>query len=172
ECAEPYMIFKEADATKNKEKLEKLKSQADQFCQRLGKYRMPFAWTAIHLMNIVSSAGSLERDSTEVEISTGERKGSWSERRNSSIVGRRSLERTTSGDDACNLTSFRPATLTVTNFFKQVLFCHVGILGRCLCINFFSFRKVVIVLYMYGRVIPRNLKTLRIKIIKTTIRMR
>uniref|UniRef100_A0A2K6LRX7 Dedicator of cytokinesis 7 n=1 Tax=Rhinopithecus bieti TaxID=61621 RepID=A0A2K6LRX7_RHIBE len=121
ECAEPYMIFKEADATKNKEKLEKLKSQADQFCQRLGKYRMPFAWTAIHLMNIVSSAGSLERDSTEVEISTGERKGSWSERRNSSIVGRRSLERTTSGDDACNLTSFRPATLTVTNFFKQVL---------------------------------------------------
>ncbi|NXK87255.1 DOCK7 protein, partial [Formicarius rufipectus] len=48
-----------------------------------------------------------------------ERKGSWSERRNSSIVGRRSLERTTSGDETCNLTSFRPATLTVTNFFKQ-----------------------------------------------------
>uniref|UniRef100_A0A6I8NBI2 Dedicator of cytokinesis 7 n=1 Tax=Ornithorhynchus anatinus TaxID=9258 RepID=A0A6I8NBI2_ORNAN len=119
ECAEPYMIFKEADAAKNKEKLEKLKSQAEQFCQRLGKYRMPFAWTAIHLMNIVSSAGSLERDSTEVEISTGERKGSWSERRNSSIAGRRSLERTASGDEACNLTSFRPATLTVTNFFKQ-----------------------------------------------------
>uniref|UniRef100_A0A8C3T2F7 Dedicator of cytokinesis 7 n=1 Tax=Chelydra serpentina TaxID=8475 RepID=A0A8C3T2F7_CHESE len=116
ECAEPYMIFKEADAAKNKEKLEKLKSQAEQFCQRLGKYRMPFAWTAIHLMNIVSSAGSLERDSTEVEIGTG---GSWSERRNSSIVGRRSLERTTSGDETCNLTSFRPATLTVTNFFKQ-----------------------------------------------------
>ncbi|KAM5256423.1 dedicator of cytokinesis protein 7 [Ctenodactylus gundi] len=119
ECAEPYMILKEADATKNKEKLEKLRSQADQFCQRLGKYRMPFAWTAIHLMNIVSSAGSLERDSTEVELGPGERKGSWSERRNSSLVGRRSLERTTSGDDACNLTSFRPATLTVTNFFKQ-----------------------------------------------------
>uniref|UniRef100_A0A8C2TPR9 Dedicator of cytokinesis 7 n=1 Tax=Coturnix japonica TaxID=93934 RepID=A0A8C2TPR9_COTJA len=113
ECAEPYMIFKESDAAKNKEKLEKLKCQAEQFCQRLGKYRMPFAWTAIHLMNIVSSAGSLERDSTEVEV------GSWSERRNSSIVGRRSLERTTSGDEACNLTSFRPATLTVTNFFKQ-----------------------------------------------------
>uniref|UniRef100_A0A8B9NPZ0 Dedicator of cytokinesis 7 n=1 Tax=Accipiter nisus TaxID=211598 RepID=A0A8B9NPZ0_9AVES len=99
ECAEPYMIFKESDAAKNKEKLEKLKCQAEQFCQRLGKYRMPFAWTAIHLMNIVSSAGSLERDSTEVEVGTG--------------------ERTTSGDEACNLTSFRPATLTVTNFFKQ-----------------------------------------------------
>uniref|UniRef100_A0A8C5ULY0 Dedicator of cytokinesis 7 n=1 Tax=Malurus cyaneus samueli TaxID=2593467 RepID=A0A8C5ULY0_9PASS len=122
ECAEPYMIFKESDAAKNKEKLEKLKGQAEQFCQRLGKYRMPFAWTAIHLMNIVSSAGSLERDSTEVEVGTGVRKGEKpgrSERRNSSIVGRRSLERTTSGDEACNLSSFRPATLTVTNFFKQ-----------------------------------------------------
>ncbi|XP_063056669.1 dedicator of cytokinesis protein 7 isoform X12 [Engraulis encrasicolus] len=118
ECAEPYMVFKEADAAKNKEKLEKLRGQSEQFCQRLGRYRMPFAWTAIHLMNIVNSAGSLERD-TELEMGLPERKGSWSERRNSSIVGRRSLERTTSGDEPCSLSSFRPATLTVTNFFKQ-----------------------------------------------------
>nr|XP_043900232.1 dedicator of cytokinesis protein 7 isoform X8 [Solea senegalensis] len=118
ECAEPYMVFKESDAAKNKEKLEKLRGQSEQFCQRLGRYRMPFAWTAIHLMNIVNSAGSLERD-TELEMSLSERKGSWSERRNSSIMGRRSLERTTSGDEACSLTGFRPATLTITNFFKQ-----------------------------------------------------
>ncbi|XP_019749937.1 dedicator of cytokinesis protein 7 isoform X12 [Hippocampus comes] len=118
ECAEPYMVFKESDANKNKEKLEKLRSQSEQFCQRLGRYRMPFAWTAIHLMNIVNSAGSLERD-TELEMSLSERKGSWSERRNSSIMGRRSLERTTSGDESCSLTGFRPATLTITNFFKQ-----------------------------------------------------
>uniref|UniRef100_A0A7N6BU68 Dedicator of cytokinesis 7 n=1 Tax=Anabas testudineus TaxID=64144 RepID=A0A7N6BU68_ANATE len=118
ECAEPYMVFKESDAAKNKEKLEKLRSQSEQFCQRLGRYRMPFAWTAIHLMNIVNSAGSLERD-TELEMSLSERKGSWSERRNSSIMGRRSLERTTSGDESCSLTGFRPATLTITNFFKQ-----------------------------------------------------
>uniref|UniRef100_A0A8C2ZR86 Dedicator of cytokinesis 7 n=1 Tax=Cyclopterus lumpus TaxID=8103 RepID=A0A8C2ZR86_CYCLU len=115
ECAEPYMVFKESDAAKNKEKLEKLRGQSEQFCQRLGRYRMPFAWTAIHLMNIVNSAGSLERD-TELEM---KRKGSWSERRNSSIMGRRSLERTTSGDESCSLTGFRPATLTITNFFKQ-----------------------------------------------------
>lgn len=51
----------------NKEKLEKLRGQSEQFCQRLGRYRMPFAWTAIHLMNIVNSAGSLERD-TELEM--------------------------------------------------------------------------------------------------------
>lgn len=61
-----------------------------------------------------------------------ERKGSWSERRNSSIVGRRSLERTTSGDEACNLTSFRPATLTVTNFFKQVWHGKVSLRSRSL----------------------------------------
>uniref|UniRef100_A0A8C5KBC0 Dedicator of cytokinesis C/D N-terminal domain-containing protein n=1 Tax=Jaculus jaculus TaxID=51337 RepID=A0A8C5KBC0_JACJA len=112
ECAEPYTIFKEADVRKNKEKLKRLKIQADQLFQRLGKYHMTFAWTAILLMNILSSAGSLERDSTEAEISTGEFKRSWSERRNPSIVGRWSLERTTSGDDTCNLTSFCSATLT------------------------------------------------------------
>uniref|UniRef100_S4RVQ6 Dedicator of cytokinesis 7 n=1 Tax=Petromyzon marinus TaxID=7757 RepID=S4RVQ6_PETMA len=67
ECADPYMVMKEADTAKeqNKEKLEKLRSGAELFCQRLGKYRMPFAWTAIHLMNIVNSAGSLERDAAD-----------------------------------------------------------------------------------------------------------
>uniref|UniRef100_A0A672LV14 Dedicator of cytokinesis 7 n=1 Tax=Sinocyclocheilus grahami TaxID=75366 RepID=A0A672LV14_SINGR len=105
ECAEPYMVFKESDAAKNKEKLEKLRSQSEQFCQRLGRYRMPFAWTAIHLMNIVNSAGSLERD-TELDM------GLSGESLNDT-------DRTTSGDESCSLTSFRPATLTVTNFFKQ-----------------------------------------------------
>uniref|UniRef100_A0A8C7S863 Dedicator of cytokinesis 7 n=1 Tax=Oncorhynchus mykiss TaxID=8022 RepID=A0A8C7S863_ONCMY len=103
ECAEPYMVFKESDAAKNKEKLDKLRSQSEQFCTRLGRYRMPFAWTAIHLMNIVNSAGSLERD-TELEMG---------------LPGENPGDQTTSGDESCSLTSFRPATLTVTNFFKQ-----------------------------------------------------
>uniref|UniRef100_A0A4X2KT50 Dedicator of cytokinesis 6 n=1 Tax=Vombatus ursinus TaxID=29139 RepID=A0A4X2KT50_VOMUR len=47
ECCEPYMVMKESDAVKNKEKLEKLRHTAEQFCSRLGRYRMPFAWTAI-----------------------------------------------------------------------------------------------------------------------------
>lgn len=47
----------------NKEKLEKLRMAAEQFCTRLGRYRMPFAWTAVHLANIVSSAGQPDRDS-------------------------------------------------------------------------------------------------------------
>uniref|UniRef100_A0A8C7CGX3 Dedicator of cytokinesis 7 n=1 Tax=Oncorhynchus kisutch TaxID=8019 RepID=A0A8C7CGX3_ONCKI len=118
ECAEPYMVFKESDTAKNKEKLDKLRSQSEQFCTRLGRYRMPFAWTAIHLMNIVNSAGSLERD-TELEMGLPGQNAWGSIKRNSSIAGRRSLERTTSGDESCSLSSFRPATLTVTNFFKQ-----------------------------------------------------
>lgn len=45
----------------HKEKLEKLRQQAEQSCSRLGRFRMPFAWTAIHLINIVSSVGGLDR---------------------------------------------------------------------------------------------------------------
>ncbi|XP_029441588.1 dedicator of cytokinesis protein 6 isoform X1 [Rhinatrema bivittatum] len=71
---------------------------------------MPFAWTAIHLMNIVSSAGSLERGDSDSE---SERKGTWNERK------RKTLDRMSLGDEACSFTNFRPATLTVTNFFKQ-----------------------------------------------------
>ncbi|XP_012889405.1 PREDICTED: dedicator of cytokinesis protein 6 [Dipodomys ordii] len=111
ECCEPYMVMKEVDAAKNKEKLEKLRLAAEQFCTRLGRYRMPFAWTAVHLANIVSSAGQSERDSSDSE---GERRPAWTERRR-----RVPQDRASSGDDACSFSSFRPATLTVTNFFKQ-----------------------------------------------------
>uniref|UniRef100_A0A4W3I227 Dedicator of cytokinesis 8 n=1 Tax=Callorhinchus milii TaxID=7868 RepID=A0A4W3I227_CALMI len=64
ECAEPYLVMKESDSAKNKDKIEKLKSQAESFCQRLGKYRMPFAWANINLMNLVSTA-TVDRDSPE-----------------------------------------------------------------------------------------------------------
>uniref|UniRef100_A0A8I6ANH8 Dedicator of cytokinesis 6 n=1 Tax=Rattus norvegicus TaxID=10116 RepID=A0A8I6ANH8_RAT len=110
ECCEPYMVMKEADTVKNKEKLEKLRLAAEQFCTRLGRYRMPFAWTAVHLANIVSSVGPQDRDSD----SEGERRPTWAERRR-----RGPQDRSYSGDDACSFSSFRPATLTVTNFFKQ-----------------------------------------------------
>ncbi|KAM3925869.1 dedicator of cytokinesis protein 6 isoform 3-T3 [Leptodactylus fuscus] len=109
ECCEPYMVLKESDGVKNKEKVDKLRAQADQFCSRLGRYRMPFAWTAIHLMNIINSMGSSERDSD----SESERKGTWNERK------KKAFERLSVGDEVCGFNSFRPATLTVTNFFKQ-----------------------------------------------------
>uniref|UniRef100_A0A8C2Q7I7 Dedicator of cytokinesis 6 n=1 Tax=Cyprinus carpio TaxID=7962 RepID=A0A8C2Q7I7_CYPCA len=110
ECCEPYMVMKESDSTKHKEKLEKLRAQAEQMCTRLGRYRMPFAWTAIHLLNIVSSVGGLDRSDSDSDT---ERKGTWNERK------KKGFERMSVGEDMCNFTNFRPATLTVTNFFKQ-----------------------------------------------------
>ncbi|XP_066563985.1 dedicator of cytokinesis protein 7 isoform X4 [Amia ocellicauda] len=110
ECCEPYMVMKESDSSKHKEKLEKLRGQAEQSCARLGLYRMPFAWTAIHLMNIVSSVGGLDRGDSD---SDSERKGTWNERK------KKTFERMSMGEEMCNFASFRPATLTVTNFFKQ-----------------------------------------------------
>lgn len=147
---------------------------AEQFCTRLGRYRMPFAWTAVHLANIVSSAGQPDRDSDseggeeegltsrgrsyrggEVAPSAGwtryqaespslcslflisvplylslslpflERRPAWTDRRR-----RGPPDRTSSGDDACSFSGFRPATLTVTNFFKQVLWPQGRGLGK------------------------------------------
>ena len=43
---------------------EKVAGMARQYCEKLGGYRMPFGWTAIHLMNVVNGANSLDKDST------------------------------------------------------------------------------------------------------------
>uniref|UniRef100_A0A668ACQ8 Dedicator of cytokinesis 6 n=1 Tax=Myripristis murdjan TaxID=586833 RepID=A0A668ACQ8_9TELE len=109
ECCEPYMVMKESDSSKHKEKLEKLRVQAEQSCSRLGRFRMPFAWTAIHLLNIVSSVGGLDRSDPDSDSGHG----TWNERK------KKGFERMSVGEDMCNFASFRPATLTVTNFFKQ-----------------------------------------------------
>uniref|UniRef100_A0A673WPE3 Dedicator of cytokinesis 6 n=1 Tax=Salmo trutta TaxID=8032 RepID=A0A673WPE3_SALTR len=113
ESCEPYMVMKESDSSKHKEKLEKLRLQAETSCSRLGRYRMPFAWTAIHLVNIVSSVGGLEFSlNIHMEINR-KGHGTWNERK------KKGSERMSVGEDMCNFATFRPATLTVTNFFKQ-----------------------------------------------------
>ena len=43
--------------------MEKVKANAKYCCERLGAYRMPFAWTAVHLMHIINGASSLDRNS-------------------------------------------------------------------------------------------------------------
>lgn len=48
----------------NKDKLDKLRGQAETFCQRLGRYRMPFAWATVNIMEVISTA-TLERDVTD-----------------------------------------------------------------------------------------------------------
>lgn len=71
----PSVSFKFFDYTshvplQHKEKLEKLRMQAEQSCSRLGYFRMPFAWTAIHLLNIVSSVGGLDRSDPDSDSGT------------------------------------------------------------------------------------------------------
>uniref|UniRef100_H2Y8Y3 DOCKER domain-containing protein n=1 Tax=Ciona savignyi TaxID=51511 RepID=H2Y8Y3_CIOSA len=129
ECAEPYM----KDATDKSR--DKAKNNAKWFCERLGKYRMPLAWTAIHLMNIVNSATNLRP--TDDQTTPGIR--SWMQtfsclstitcanemnklQRSASFDNRRqTLTRQCSLSDVelSKLTSFKPVTLTVSSFFKQ-----------------------------------------------------
>uniref|UniRef100_A0AAX7VL64 Dedicator of cytokinesis 8 n=1 Tax=Astatotilapia calliptera TaxID=8154 RepID=A0AAX7VL64_ASTCA len=70
DCVDPYVTLRECDSGKNKDKIEKLRNQADSFCQRLGRYRMPFAWATVNIMEVISSA-TLERDITDSENTKG-----------------------------------------------------------------------------------------------------
>uniref|UniRef100_A0A8C7ME32 Dedicator of cytokinesis 8 n=1 Tax=Oncorhynchus kisutch TaxID=8019 RepID=A0A8C7ME32_ONCKI len=112
DCAEPYMVMKESDSAKNKEKLEKLRSQSETFCQRLGRYRMPFAWATVNIMNVISTA-TLDRDTTDSDSLNGQcSKACW-------ILPRRNSERFAAMEDQCNMSAFKPATITISTFCKQ-----------------------------------------------------
>ncbi|KAG5883156.1 hypothetical protein JTB14_033407 [Gonioctena quinquepunctata] len=131
ECVEPYL--------KEDKNRDKLKSIAVSVCERLGKYRQVFAWTAINLVNVINGGNSLERDPDRDSMSGGsntnslDRKSAASGleqlRRRATDMGtltrRGSLERQNkrrswSPDHlATSLDSFRPITLTMSSFFKQ-----------------------------------------------------
>ncbi|KAM6169649.1 dedicator of cytokinesis protein 8 isoform 2-T2 [Rhynchocyon petersi] len=113
DCAEPYMAIKENDGGKSKDKVEKLKLQAESFCQRLGKYRMPFAWAPISL-NSFFNVSTLDREVTDVEAMVG--RGSLGERRSLS-QSRRLSERALSLEE--NGSTFKTTTMTISSFFKQ-----------------------------------------------------
>uniref|UniRef100_A0A8C6V289 Dedicator of cytokinesis 8 n=1 Tax=Neogobius melanostomus TaxID=47308 RepID=A0A8C6V289_9GOBI len=57
-CADPYMTLRECDSAKIKDKLDKLRGQAETFCYRLGRYRMPFAWAMVNVMEVISTAAA------------------------------------------------------------------------------------------------------------------
>ncbi|KAL7303214.1 hypothetical protein TKK_0004415 [Trichogramma kaykai] len=141
ECAEPYIRDDKSD--KNK---EKVRAAAAAACERLGRYRMPLAWTAIHLSGVLtgstqcnntgnnvgsnssvdgdnsSTGGSLDRKSTNsgIGLEQWRKKVDVSSRRGS--LERRNSEKRHSlypDDLAQCLDNFRPITLTVSSFFKQ-----------------------------------------------------
>ena len=48
----------------NAQNREKVKANAVACCERLGRYRMPFAWTGIHLHTILHGADKDKADAT------------------------------------------------------------------------------------------------------------
>uniref|UniRef100_A0A672S116 Dedicator of cytokinesis 8 n=1 Tax=Sinocyclocheilus grahami TaxID=75366 RepID=A0A672S116_SINGR len=103
DCAEPYMVLKESDAPKNRDKVEKLRNQAEGFCQRLGRYRMPFAFATVNIMSAISS--TLERDTSDTDSrSSMEKKG----------LPRRNSDRFSIMEDNYILSGFKPAFTTCT----------------------------------------------------------
>uniref|UniRef100_A0A8C0ZYW0 Dedicator of cytokinesis protein 8 n=1 Tax=Castor canadensis TaxID=51338 RepID=A0A8C0ZYW0_CASCN len=114
DCAEPYMVIKESDGGKSKEKVEKLKLQAESFCQRLGKYRMPFAWAPISLASFFN-VSTLDREVTDVEPVVG--RSSVGERRLSQ--SRRPSERALSLEENGVGSNFKATTMNINSFFKQ-----------------------------------------------------
>ncbi|XP_039764432.1 dedicator of cytokinesis protein 7 isoform X2 [Pararge aegeria] len=132
ECVEPYI--------KDDKNREKVRAGAQAACSRLGRYRMPLAWSAVSLLNILSGSNSLERDAQPQDppASTSntnslDRKASSSSleqlRRRAGEVGgsltrKGSIERrataTPHADDVVtHLDNFKPIVITVTSFFKQ-----------------------------------------------------
>ncbi|XP_069084743.1 dedicator of cytokinesis protein 8 isoform X1 [Pleurodeles waltl] len=116
ECAEPYIVIKETEGGKSKDKVEKLKSQAESFCQRLGKYRMPFAWAHVSLASVFN-VSTLEREAGENESLNG--KGNSGDRRSMLAQGRKLSERSSTYEDFFPMSNNKPTCLSVNSFFKQ-----------------------------------------------------
>ncbi|KAE8292050.1 Dedicator of cytokinesis protein 8 [Larimichthys crocea] len=116
DCADPYITLRESDSAKNKDKLEKLRGQAETFCQRLGRYRMPFAWATVNIMEVISTA-TLDRDVTDSDSLKGGKSSSIDRR---AQLPRRNSERySTMDDQLLNISAFKPATITISTIFKQ-----------------------------------------------------
>ncbi|XP_056319423.1 dedicator of cytokinesis protein 8 isoform X1 [Danio aesculapii] len=110
DCAEPYMVLKESDTTKNRDKLEKLRNQAEGFCQRLGRYRMPLAFATVNIMSVINS--TLERDTSDTDSING--RGSMDKKG----LPRRNSDRFSLMEDNYILSGFKPA-VTMCTFIKQ-----------------------------------------------------
>lgn len=135
ECVEPYI--------KDDKNREKVRAGAMAACARLGKYRMPLAWSAVSLLNVLNGSNSLDRDQQAPDKDTLpcpntnslDRKASSSSleqlRRRAGEVGgsltrKGSVERRAGpllvppvDELASQLDCFKPIVITVTSFFKQ-----------------------------------------------------
>lgn len=149
ECAEPYM--------KDEKNRDKLKTSAALYCERLGKYRMPFAWTAVYLLDVFNGInGNVGPNGTNSDSNT-ENKGScnsldsikkkYSE--SGSLSRKGSLERqkldkqnSLSNEELSEaINNFNAVTLTINSFFKQVSYPlkpFMSLESKCFAINCIS----------------------------------
>lgn len=135
DSVEPYL--------KEYSNIEKAKANALDYTERLGKYRAPFAFTAVYLNNIFKGEnGDIEKDresiqSTSASSNSLDRKSSSSfdqfkkrasETVTTTLSRRGSLERRESQsrrswspiDDFTNsVETFKPISITISSFFKQ-----------------------------------------------------
>ena len=132
DAAEPYM--------KDEKNRDKLKTNVAFYCERLGKYRMPFAWTAVYLLDVFSGIngnnGSNGHNNGINGDSIGENKGSCNSldsikkrcNDSGSLNRKGSLERqkldkrrSLSAEELSDaINNFHAVTLTINSFFKQV----------------------------------------------------
>ena len=66
EASEPYLKARDLD----KKILEKYKVNANYFCQQLGKYRMPFAWTAVNVLELLAKKQVLHPCHSKISVIT------------------------------------------------------------------------------------------------------
>ena len=99
ESAEPYL--------KESANIEKVRATAYDACNRLGKYRMPFAWTAIWLQNIIKGKAEAHGDSDSDSTASN------SLDRKSSAAAIEQLKRSTmpAGKDAASISLSRKGSL-------------------------------------------------------------
>ena len=125
ECVEPYVKIQQLQSYNEKQSYkEKFHLNAIQFCERLGKYRMPFAWTAINLMNILNintestTQGVIATDNSSLDNESNcNSKSSSLDRQQqkppTQQINENQLER--------HLNSFKPVSISINSFFKQDL---------------------------------------------------
>lgn len=101
EVVEPYL-------QKDDKLREKARLSARQSCGRLGRYRMSFAWTAVHLMKVIHNSGSCEVKKPDTF------------ERNKGSSYRPDKRASCDEDDLVGaLASFKPITVTLSNFYKH-----------------------------------------------------
>lgn len=139
DCIEPYLKYQSINSQNERNNLrDKMYVNSLQFCERLGRYRMPFAWTAVNLMSILQlelnddddtlnqshlKSCSLDRSNTFVDFESS-KKQKFLIQDDLLMNSQHSHKQVRTKVDETNiirkhLSSFKPVNITINTFFKQ-----------------------------------------------------